>query len=61
MNIYGVLDSNKCHHDISATIKGAKRYATLNGYTQVSCRYNLGCNVEILFKKINGKWVKIVW
>lgn len=54
--IYGVLDSNDCHIDISHSIKGAKRFATLNRYNKVSARYNYGYHVEILFEKVNNKW-----
>lgn len=54
--LYGVLDRNDCHIDVSFSLKGAKRFATLNGYKQVSARYNGGYNVEILFQKVNNKW-----
>lgn len=54
--LYGVLDRNDCHTDVSFSLKGAKRFATLNGYNQVSSRYNGGYNVEILFQKVNNKW-----
>lgn len=56
MNIYGVLDRNDCHIDVSTSLKGTKRVATKNRYNKVSVRYNCGYNVEILFEKINGKW-----
>lgn len=56
--IYGVLDRNDCHIDISLSLKGAKRVATNNRYNKVSVRYNGGYNVEILFEKVNGKWKK---
>lgn len=56
MNIYGVLDRNGCHLDVSTSLKGTKRYATNNRYKQVSIRYNCGYNVDILFTKVNGKW-----
>ena len=55
-NIYGVLDRNDCHIDVSTSLKGTKRVATRNGYSKVSIRYNCGYNVEILFVKVNGKW-----
>lgn len=54
--IYGILDSNDCHIDISYSLKGAKRYATNNRYKYVSARYSGGYNVQILFEKVNGKW-----
>jgi len=56
-NIYGVLDRNDCHIDVSLSLIGAKRVATKEGYSKVSCRYNSGYDVEILFQKVNGKWV----
>lgn len=57
MNTYGVLNSENVHTDVSNTLKGAKRYATLNGYTKVSIRYNGGYVAELIAEKINGKWV----
>lgn len=58
MNIYGILDSNDCHIDISISLKGTKRYATIHGYNKVSIRYNCGYDVDILFEKRNNKWIK---
>ena len=58
MNIFGVV-SNRVHTDVSTTLRGAKRYATLNGFEQVSVRYNGGYNAQILFEKVGTKWVKI--
>jgi hypothetical protein len=60
MNIYGVLDRNDCHIDVSTSLKGTKRVATKQGYNKVSIRYNCGYDVEILFTKVNGKWIKYV-
>ena len=58
-SIYGVCDSDLIHYDTSLTIRGAKRFATLNGYKYVSIRYNSGYNIDILFTKKNGKWLKV--
>ena len=55
-DIYGVLDSDNCHIDISNSLKGTKRYATLNGYNNVSVRYNCGYFVSIVAEKIGTKW-----
>lgn len=55
MRIYGVLDSNDCHIDICMTEKGAKRFATNQGYKTVS--YRKEYNVTIVATKVNGKWV----
>lgn len=57
-NIYGVLSSG-FHIDVSKTEKGAKRYATLNGYTKVTCRYNCGYNGSIIAEKIKDKWINL--
>lgn len=59
MNIYGVLDHEDVHIDVSKTLRGAKKFATMNGYTKVSIRYNCGYNVSILAEKVNGKWKNI--
>jgi hypothetical protein len=58
MNIYGVL-CNGVHIDTSKTEKGAKIYATKNGYTIVTIRYNCGYIAQKIAHKINGKWVTI--
>jgi len=57
MNTYGVLDSNECHTDVSATLNGAKQYATKHGYDKVSIRYANGYFVRVAAEKVNGKWV----
>jgi len=56
MKTYGVLDKNDCHIDVARTEKGAKRYATNNGYDKISVRYDMGYNAEIVAEKIGGKW-----
>lgn len=58
-NIYGILNSDNIHTDTSKTLQGAKNYATRNGYTEVSVRFNCGYHVEHLATKINGKWKKV--
>jgi hypothetical protein len=55
-HVYGVLDGG-IHCDISGTVRGAKRYATLNGYTQISVRHNCGYTVAIAFSKLGGRWI----
>lgn len=55
--IYGVLNNDNVHTDVSNTERGAKRYATLNGYTKISIRY--GYNAFIRAEKINNKWNKL--
>lgn len=52
--IYGILDRNKCHIDVSKSLLGAKQYATRNGYGIVSRRYQ--CSVTVIAYKKDGKW-----
>ena len=59
MNIYGVVSTDKGHTDVSHSLRGAKCYATSNGYNIVSIRYNCGYIAKELEKKVNGRWVKI--
>lgn len=54
MRIYGVLDKNNCHVDISTSERGTKRYATLNGYDVVS--YRMEYYAVPYAKKVNGRW-----
>ena len=60
MNTYGVLDQDGCHIDISNTERGAKMYATKNGYLTVTIRYNCGYIVEQIAHKYAGKWQKVI-
>lgn len=55
-HMYGVLNSQMTHTDVSNTERGAKNYATRNGYDKVSIRFNLGYHVEFIAQRINGKW-----
>ena len=57
-NVYGVIYDG-IHTDVSNSEKGAKNYATRNGYNEVSIRFNGGYNVQVIAKKINGKWEKV--
>jgi len=54
-NIYGVL-SNGVHIDVSKTERGAKQYATRNGYLTVTVRYNCGYIAAEIAHKYTGKW-----
>jgi hypothetical protein len=61
MHTYGIVNSQGIHIDVSLTEKGAKNYATRNGYKSISIRYNSGCIVAIVAKKTsNGKWIKVI-
>jgi hypothetical protein len=53
--IFGTLDSNGTHIDTSNTLRGAKIYATRNGFNVVTKR--IGYNARVVAKKINGKWL----
>lgn len=55
MIVYGTTNNEGIHYDTSNTLRGAKCYATRNGYNNVSKR--VGYNVFIVAEKINNKWV----
>ena len=57
-NIYGVL-LNGVHIDTSKTERGAKNFATKNGYLTVTCRYNCGYIAHEIAHKYSGKWKEI--
>jgi Holliday junction resolvase-like predicted endonuclease len=59
MNIYGVVNSKNIHTDVAKTERGAKCYATRNGYKIISIRYNSGYHVDIIAQKSGGKWIKV--
>lgn len=59
MNIYGIVNSEGAHIDISKSLNATKAYATKHGYKQVSVRYNCGYNCQIIAEKINNKWITI--
>jgi plastocyanin domain-containing protein len=56
---YGILDRDQCHIDVSSTERGAKNYATRNGYKAVSVRYNCGYNVRVIAVKNGKKWERV--
>jgi len=60
MNIYGVL-INGVHQDVSKTERGAKVFATKNGFDTVTIRYNCGYIAQkIAYKNSFGKWVQLI-
>ena len=59
MDIYGIIDSNGGHIDISRNLNTTKAYATKHGYKQISIRYNCGYVCEIIAEKKNNKWTKL--
>lgn len=54
--IYGVYNGN-AHVDVSTTLRGAKVYASRNGYDIVTKR--IGYNGRKVAKKLNGKWEEL--
>ena len=57
-NTYGVL-LNGAHVDVSNSLHGAKCFATKNGYSTVTIRYNCGYIAKEIAHKYNGKWKEI--
>jgi hypothetical protein len=56
IRMYGIAcGTDNIHYDVSHTERGAKNYATRNGYTKVTKRN--GYNALIISEKKNGKWV----
>lgn len=53
--IYGILNSEGTHTDVSKTLRGAKNYATRNDYGVVTKRMEY--NAVVVAKKIDGKWI----
>lgn len=56
--MYGVVNANGEHTDVSHTERGAKNFATRNHYSKVSIRYNCSFDVDIISVKKGRKWVK---
>lgn len=55
-DIFGVLGADHGVIDVSKTERGAKIYATRNGYDKVYCRSNSGYHVFLVAVKYQGKW-----
>jgi len=60
-HIYGILNDDNCHIDVSNTERGAKNYATRHGYTAVSRRFNCGYSVELVANHVDDAWVAVVY
>ena len=56
MYIYGIIDNNNCLIDVSKSLRGCKRYATLNGYSKIGFRNVNHYYATISHEKINNKW-----
>ena len=59
MHTYGVNTRSNGYQDVSNTLRGAKIYATKNGFSEVYIRFNSGYHVAKVAEKINGKWVEV--
>ena len=60
-NTYGVVyGTDNIYTDVSRTLRGAKRYATLHDFNKVGIRYNSGYHVKVIATKIKNKWIKFV-
>jgi hypothetical protein len=57
-HLYGVAPHGG-YCDVSKTLRGAKMYATRNGYNEVYLRFNCGYNVALTSEKISGRWVNV--
>ena len=55
ITMYGILNSEGTHTDVSKTLQGAKSYATRNGYKRVSMRQ--GYHAFEMATKEGAKWV----
>lgn len=57
--IYGVINNEGIHIDVSRSLTYTKRYASINGYKQVSRRPNFGYGAFVECEKVNNKWIKV--
>lgn len=53
--IYGVLNKEGIHIDVSNTLQGAKNFATRNSYNRVSKR--MGYTTRLIATKEGNVWV----
>ena len=56
ITMYGILDRDNVHHDVSKSLLGAKQYATRNGYSIVSKRVGYNAYPVAVKNLINSKW-----
>ena len=56
ITMYGILDRDNVHHDVSKSLLGAKQYATRNGYSIVSKRVGYNAFTVAVKNLINNKW-----
>jgi len=56
-NSYGIVTGpDNIYTDVSRTLKGAKRYATIHSFDKVGIRYNSGYVCKVVSIKVNNKW-----
>lgn len=59
-NVFGVINNVGVHIDVSSSLRGAKSYASRNGYVEVSCRWNCGYVATIVARKGKyGRWDEV--
>lgn len=55
--IYGVVTKGE-HIDVSRTELGAKRYASANGFEEISVRKDGNSIARVIAKSFRGRWIK---
>ena len=55
-NIYGVVNSEGVHTDVSTSLRGTKNYATRNRYDMVSVRCDGSYTATVISIKVGNKW-----
>ena len=61
MLIYGIINKDNCLIDISKSLRGCKRHASIHGYNKIGYRNVNSYNAIISHEKIKNKWVKITY
>ena len=56
---FGVAGYSGEYHDVSRTERGAKNYATRNGYTRVYIRYDAGYHIDLIAIKQGKRWKNV--
>jgi len=57
-HLYGIVTSEG-YQDCSRSEKGAKNYATRNGFDEIYIRFNCGYGTKIIAFNKKGKWIKV--
>ncbi len=56
-NTYGIIDHAGTFHRTGGTLRGAKTSASRHHLNVVATRSPLGYNIDIVARKVGGKWV----